>query len=263
MAKRYYFHKRTWINDADHIGLALLTIPQAQAVASLIALSGGTMMSGDRLYALDAARLDILKKVFPTYGEAARPLDLFEKAFPEIFVLHIHRDFGAWWLVGYFNWDEGAQVRRTFDVSRLGLETHKPYLAYTFWTQHFLAVTDGTVPLRLPPSSVHLFAIHEAHGIPQLLGTDRHYTQGALELAQVHWDATQQTLSGVGLGAPGLSWTLTLHVPEGFFWDQDRYAAWHAHQNVSVVSCEKNILRARLHFDHATHVNWSFAFRVK
>jgi hypothetical protein len=29
MAKRYYFHKRTWINDADHICLATLSISQA------------------------------------------------------------------------------------------------------------------------------------------------------------------------------------------------------------------------------------------
>jgi hypothetical protein len=263
MAKRYYFHKRTWINDADHIGLALLTVPQARAVASLIALSGGTMMSGDRLYALDAARLDILKKVFPTYGEAARPLDLFEKAFPEIFALRITRDFGAWWLVGYFNWDEGAEARRTFDVARLGLATHTPYLAYTFWTQRRLAVSDGKVQLRFPPSSAHLFVIHEARGVPQLLGTDRHYTQGGLELARVHWDAAQHTLSGVGLGAPGLSWTLTLYVPEGFSWDQDRHAARHEPQNVSVVSCEKHILRARLHFAQSEQVHWSFAFRIR
>jgi hypothetical protein len=262
MAKRYYFHKRTWINDADHIGLALLTVPQAQAVASLIALSGGTMISGDRLYALDATRLDILTKVFPAYGEAARPLDLFDKAFPEMFALPISREFGAWWLVGYFNWDEGAEARRTFDIARLGLDTGKPHMAYSFWTQRLLVVDDGQVPLQFPPASVQLFALHEARDVPQLLGTDRHYTQGAVELAQMHWDAAQQTLSGVGLGVPGLSWTLTIHVPEGFNWNRDRPTG-HEPQHVSVVSYEPPLLRARLDFAQSEHVYWSFAFRAR
>ena len=128
MAKRYYFHKRTWINDADHLGLALLTLSQGQAAATLIALSGGTMISGDRLYELDPARLEILKKVLPTYGEAARQLDLFEKDLPEIFALKIRKDLDEWWLVGIFNWDESATVIRDLNLARLGLDAQKTYL---------------------------------------------------------------------------------------------------------------------------------------
>jgi hypothetical protein len=93
MAKRYYFHKRTWINDDDHLGLAYLTLPQAQAAASIIALSGGTMISGDRLIDLDPIRLEILKKVYPSYGEAARPIDLFERDKPEIFAVSREEEF--------------------------------------------------------------------------------------------------------------------------------------------------------------------------
>jgi hypothetical protein len=260
MAKRYYFHRRTWINDADHIGLGLLTIPQAQAVASLIALSGGMMISGDCLYTLDTARLDILKKVLPTYGEAARPLDLFDKGFPEIFALRLIKDFGQWWLVGYFNWDEEAEAHRAFDLARLGLDTQKPYLVYTFWEQRLLADSSDKVPLCLAPSSVHLLAIHEKRGVPQLLSTDRHYTQGALELADVCWDAAQQTLSGTALGAPGLGWTLTIYVPEGFVWDASRHHSQHGCPGVAAVAYESNLLRARLDFVDTDRVPWSFTF---
>src|SRR5262249_23590597 len=154
-AKRYYFHKRTWINDADHVGLVLLTIPQSQAAASVIALSGGTMISGDRLYELEPTRLEILKKVLPSFGEAARPLDLFEKPFPEIFALKINKDFGEWWLVGYFNWDEDAQSTRDCEFSRLGLSPQKHYLVYEFWTQRLLADAAGKVTLIFEPSSVN------------------------------------------------------------------------------------------------------------
>jgi hypothetical protein len=55
-----------------------------------------------------------------------------------------------------------------------------------------------------------------------------------------------------------MNWTLALHVPEGFSWEQDRPAP----QNVTVVSNEQHILRVRLHFAQSARVNWSFTFRV-
>jgi len=259
-AKRYYFHNRTWINDADHLGLALLTVPQSQAAASIIALSGGTVISGDRLDQLESARLEILKKVLPSYGQAARPLDLFEKSFPEIFALKIDKDFGQWWLIGYFNWDEGAQVVRDCEFSRLGLPPQKHYLVYEFWTQRLLADVVAKSTLTFEPSSVNLIAVHERRGVPQLLGTDRHFTQGGLELENVRWDGSQRTLSGTGLGAPGLSWNLAIYVPDTFSWDESRPDLFRDYPNVSAVSHEKNVLRARLNFG-TDRVNWSFKFK--
>jgi hypothetical protein len=256
VAKCYYFHRHTWMNDADHVCLTLLTLPQAQSVASLIALSGGTVISGDRLYDLDAARLAILTKVLPTYGEAARPLDLFERDCPELFALPIRADFGSWWLVGSFNWDEEAEVTRDFVVSRLGLESTAFYLAYDFWEQRLLPVSNGIVRLCFAPASVRLLAIHAQRGIPQVVGTDRHYTQGAVELAQVQWDAAQRTLSGIGLGAPGMHWTLTISVPEGFIWQ----ASQRETPGMTVVSYTENLLRVQLHFADTDRVAWSCTF---
>jgi hypothetical protein len=37
-AKRYYFHKRTVINDADHICMSSLNNQQAEGAATIIAL---------------------------------------------------------------------------------------------------------------------------------------------------------------------------------------------------------------------------------
>jgi hypothetical protein len=245
-----------WINDADHLCVSFLTLPQARAVASLIGLSGGTVIAGDRLYDLDSVRLDILTKVFPTYGEAARPLDLFVKDRPELFTLPIRADFGSWWLVGYFNWDEEAEVTRDFSVARLGLESTAPYLIYDFWEQRLLPAPGGTVRLHFAPASVYLLVVHAQQDIPQVVGTDRHYTQGAVELTQVRWDSVHRTLSGIGLGAPGMHWTLSLYVPEGFTWQADQCTT----PDLTVVSWADNLLRARLHFMETDHLAWSFTF---
>ncbi len=269
MAKRYYWNNRTWINDADHLGLALLTIPQAQAAASVIALSGGTMILADRLYDLDPARLEILKKVLPSHGEAARPLDLFEKLYPEMFALKLQKPFDSWWVLGCFNWDEGAWTVREFDFHRLGLETNKTYLVYEFWTQRFLGEVCHRIPFKLDPSSVQLVAIREKRDVPQLLGTDRHFTQGALELENVRWDEAGQTFSGTALGAPGMNWNLAVHVPERLTWDAVESMHFHDFPNFSAVSYhgliphEHRIVRVHLRFEGANRVEWHLKFRER
>ncbi len=105
-AKRYYFHKRTWINDADHLCMSLLSLSQSQAAATLLSLTGGNIISGDRLQDLDPVRLEILKKSLPSFGEAARPADLFDTDQHRIFVLKIKKPFGEWTIAGFFNSDE-------------------------------------------------------------------------------------------------------------------------------------------------------------
>ena len=246
MALRYYFHKRTWINDADHLGLARLTIPQAQAAASVIALSGGTVISGDRLPELDPARLEILRRVLPAYGEAARPLDLFDTAYPETFAVKVR----GWWVLGCFNWDEGAHITRDIDLARAGLPAGKTWLLHEFWSQKLLA--GGRV--QLEPSSVALIAVRESLPHPQVLGTDRHYTQGAVELDGVRWDAARRTLSGVALGGRGTTWRMTVRVPQGFTWaepDQADYSAIAA----------PGLLRVRFDFARAQRVEWALRFK--
>ena len=131
---------------------------------------------------------------------------------------------------------------------------------YDFWEQRLLAASSGSLRLHFAPSSVHLLAIHAPRGVPQVVGTDRHYTQGAVELAQVRWDAAQCTLSGIGLGAPGMRWTLALYVPEGFTWDSHTSNSWRQSARVSVLSYEDTIIQVRLQFVETDRVHWSFTF---
>lgn len=256
VAKRYYFHNRTWINDADHLRLAQLTIPQAQAAVTITALSGGNMIAGDRLDTLDPERLDLIKKVFPAYGQAARPLDLFETTAPAVFAHEVRKPFGHWWLVGYFNWRD-EPVTRDLDLARLGLDPRKSYLVYEFWSQRLLGNVSERIRLELPPASVHHLAIREKQGVPQVLSTDRHYTQGAVEFEEITWDAASKTLSGVALGKPGMTWMLTVYVPPQYQWlGKDAGAS-----NLSDLSHEASLLRARVRFDTSDRTNWSLRFK--
>ncbi len=136
-AKRYYFHKRTRINDADHICMNLLNNQQAEAAATIIALSGGNMISGDRLIELDPYKLEILKKITPSFGEAATPVDLFDGEMQSVFALKIKKPFGEWTIAAFFNSSLTETVDKKFSLKRLWLEPGKTYLAFDFWKHQF------------------------------------------------------------------------------------------------------------------------------
>ncbi|MEA2711410.1 MAG: alpha-galactosidase, partial [Phycisphaerales bacterium] len=200
------------------------------------------------------------KKVLPSYGQAARPIDLFENPLAELFALPVHTAWGDWTVVANFNAKEAASQRK-LDFARVGLDAKKHYLVYDFWSQQLIGGDgdeSGGYATSVAPTSVNLVAIREKTGAPQLLGTDRHVIQGAVELADVRWDAATQSLTGVALGAPGMKWRLAVYVPNGYRFDQkDSRAA----SNLSEISVDAHVLRAGVQFaDAVERVQWSLRF---
>ncbi len=261
MAKRYYYHGKTWISDADMLVMHQLTVTQAQAAATLLALSGGNSISGDRLTDLDAPRLEILKKTLPSYGHAARPVDMFEQARPEVFALPVKRAFDEWMVVALFNTDEHAASTKSVAVDRLGLDPAKTYIAFDFWQQRFYGEIRGTVEARLAPSSVLLLCIHEQRGVPQVISTDRHITQGAMDLESVQWEAGTATLRGVSAGPRGTSHYVYIHLPDKHPWVQADPFFFYDYPGYTLKITEPQILRVQVRFDAEDRVRWAVDMR--
>ena len=259
MAKRYYFNHKSWINDADHLGLALLTLAQSKAAASIIALSGGTVISGDRLVDLDPDRLEILRKVYPSYGVAGRPIDLFEADRPEIFEIPIKTNFAEWSVVALFNYAD-AFMEKSVTLERLRLSESKTYLAFEFWTQRLVGEFDRELRVRVEPESVALLSVHPIAGVPRVISTDRHFTQGAVELKNVNWNTSSNILSGTSVGAVGTAHNISVYVPREYRWDSDLPAYFHESGQYSLKRTNSRILRVRARFNAGTVTPWQAQF---
>jgi len=259
-AKRYHFHKRTWINDADHICLHMLNHQQSEAAATIIALSGGTVFSGDRLIQLELYKLEILKKVMPSYGEAACPVDLFDSDMPSVFGLKIKKTFAEWMLVACFNKSLKDIVVKKFPLSRLWLESSKTYLVFDFWKQQFMGEITREINAEVHPGSVTLLAVHEKLGHPQFIGTDRHVLQGAIEVEQVSWDEKNNSLSGISTGALGTSYNVLIYIPRETNWAWNGKTLFYDFENYTLKFVDKHILQVHIHFDKRESVNWKISF---
>lgn len=261
LGKRFFYHKKAWINDIDHICIDLLPNRQAETVASLIALSGGNTMSGDRLYTLDASKMEILKKAFPASGEYARPVDLLESDPQTVFVTHIERPFAQWSVAGFFNPDINKSVQKTFSLDRLSLCPDSTYLCFDFWNKRFAGEITSAITTEVAPGGVTLLSLHSKQGIPQVVSTDRHILQGAVELSNVVYDRDNNTLSGTSCGPQNSAHSVYIYVPKGYDWYPQYGKLYDDMGQYSIKKTEPRIVRIDLKFKDEQTIAWKINFR--
>jgi alpha-galactosidase len=201
-------HNRWWINDPDCLLLrpeTQLTRIEVETIASVIALSGGSLMISDHVPALPEERLAILKVLLPLIGKRPYILDLFDSSTPERMQLDLDGPAGPWHLVAVFNWKD-APKDITIDFSDLYLEESKALFARDFWAgRTYLVEPDNEGNRRLslnqvPAHGVILLAVRPRNPFhPQYLGGNLHISQG-LEVAS--WQMHEHSLKFV-LERPG------------------------------------------------------------
>lgn len=210
-----FVHNIVFFADPDTLLVGdFLDLEQARLSATVVSLPGQMMFSGDKLAALSPARMRLLQQALPVCN--VRPLDLYPvfRMLP-VWDLKVHRPFADWDVVALFNWSERA-APIGFDFAELGLESDAEYVLDEFWTNAFQGVRKGRFEMRVPAHGVRLLAVHRAQAVPQFISSDRHITQGAVELAQLAWNASAKTLTGLVKAVKGYPLTLRFHVPAGY-----------------------------------------------
>jgi hypothetical protein len=206
-------------------------------------------------------RLEILKKILPAAGEGARPVDLFDTDRHTVFALKVRRPFGEWTVVGLFNANETEVAEHAWPLDRLWLDPRRTYVAYDFWRERYQGEVAGSLRVRVPPASVTLLALHEKQGVPQVLGTDRHILQGAVELESVNWDAQNRTLTGVSVGPAGTAHNVLVYVPEAQRWRQGGPFLFHDFPGYTLKLVDEHLVRVRVRFGGGTRVTWNVSPR--
>ncbi len=255
-AKRFYFHRRTWVNDVDHLCMHLLNHRQSEAAATIIGMSGGNMMSGDRLTQLDPYKLEVLKKITPSSGEAAMPVDLFDGPSQSIFAVKVKKPFGEWTVVAFFNVSTTETIEKSVPLDRLWLEPSKRYLTYDFWRQQFSGVVTTEMKVSIPPAGVRLLTVHEELERPQFISTDRHILQGAVELESVTWEESTQTISGISTGPLHTSHNVYVYVPGEHPWTWGGYVLFRDYESFTLKIVHENIIQVHLRFEKSERVAW-------
>jgi hypothetical protein len=243
--RRWFVQDRVWINHPDLIffrsnphdeSWPRLAFEEARVFCSFVGLSGGIVKLGDRLVDLEPEHLDTLRRLVPSHPTAARPLDVFEREFPEVYRLDLETPEDGleerWTLFGLFDLglnvdtttqpytvveDDLAPTTHVIDLAEQGLEG--PQLAYEFWTQEFLGVVTERLSVEVPSHDGRVVALRPLQEVPQLLGWNRQISMGGTLVHSSTWSQGVLTVTAELAGGSEdlpFPYEVAVYVPEGF-----------------------------------------------
>jgi hypothetical protein len=159
----------------------------------------------------------MLKKVFPATD--IRTLDLYRpentrKSLIDLKVSHLGRSYDV---VGVFNFGETPQLSRHVRWVDLGLDPELAYHVLDFWSGVYLGAWKGGVFIDVPATDVTVLTLVPASSTPDLVSTDRHITQGWVDLKSLSPGGSVEapTLAGRTRVIGGEPYTLTVGFPPG------------------------------------------------
>ena len=198
--------------DCMLVSQGALAREQAQVEATVVALPGQQTFAGDKLAELAPDRVRLIQQALPVCD--TRPAKLYPQfGHLPVWDLHVARPFGVWHVVALFNWGD-AEARVGVDWDELGEPVDRRFLGWEFWGGAFLGAQTGRMELSVPARGVRLVSLRPDRGRPQVLTTDRHLTQGGVELKDERW--TGRTLTATVRTVGGFPLTLRVAVPAGF-----------------------------------------------
>jgi alpha-galactosidase len=153
-----------------------LTWEETKTLATVIALSGGSLFVSDHLPDLPEGRLEWLARLLPPLPDGFRCIDWFDQKQPGKLVLPLTGPAGRWFLIGLINWAD-APADLTIDLR--SLQAEEPFThAVDFWNQAYIPLDGDNLEVRqVAPHGARLFGIRPREA-PQWLGDTLHISQG-------------------------------------------------------------------------------------
>jgi hypothetical protein len=200
---RWYKNRSVFNYYPDTKAVHGITPGIRQSLLTMVFLTSGRLdlASSFSLFTPEITR-DV-SRTYPHYPESisARPLDAFTGVKdPQVYDLERTPD---WHQITFYNTGEKrAEISTALSGERsdnaIGLDPKAEYHAYEFWTDTYLGKLPGSARLarELEPNHCAMISIRKVEPNPQVVSTNRHLLQGWVDLTDVKWDTSTQTLSG-------------------------------------------------------------------
>lgn len=219
MGLRWYKNRSVFGYYPDGKSFKKMDTDARRTMLSVIGLISGRMELGTSFGSMKPEEQYDLTRLFPILPgtQSFRPVDMLVEGRndPSVYVYRVNADWSQ--LILCNNQGSAATISAPIsgeqaDIGSLGHDAQGSYYLYDFWNDQFLGEFKGTDSISVPlkPQQTLTYSLHRKQNQPQILSTNRHITQGLLDLAEVKWNAETLTLSGVAKVVGGEPFIITL-----------------------------------------------------
>lgn len=249
--RKLYLNSIAFYTDPDALCVReCVSLEEARLWATFVGITGQLLMMSDKMYELPPERVELLKRILPV--APIRPMELYaldEKHRPDIFVLKVDKSqVGQWDIAALFNWSETEERVIELTPARLGWQ-EKEWLCVDYWQGEVLHKGAGTVKIVLPPKTSRLLSCWKLENRPVFTGTNRHITQGGIDMEWLDWEEETLTLSGVSQVVGGDPYEIRIHVPANY---QPEECA---------LRTDGGLMKLMLHREQNESVRWKVKFK--
>ena len=213
--RKLFTHNLIWYNDPDTLLVGeFAPLNAARIATTVVVLPGQVTFFGDKLGQLPSGRMRLLQQTLPVCDVRSLDLAPIDELKP-IWDLKVCRPFANWDVVSLFNWTDEPRIQR-LTFAEIGLDGKRRYLLFDFWNHKFLGTAKDQMEFKLEPRSNQLLAVQPDLDRPQFLSTDRHVSQGGVELADASWNPDRLELACSFKLVENDRLTAYFHIPPTF-----------------------------------------------
>lgn len=192
---RSLMHRCWWINDPDCLLVryqSKLSLDEIRSLATVIGLSGGSMILSEKMKNVPVEQLDIAASLLPPIQQPLRVLDWIDAYTPQKLRIDFQNTSRNWFVIALFNWTD-----RPREISIQPGDFKLPNANYwirSFWDNRIWYSSYGENFFKgvLPPHSPLLLSIQIDQKNEQIyLGSNLHISQG-MEL--IGWEKSVQEI---------------------------------------------------------------------
>ncbi len=216
IAEFYPLHNVQFYVDADNVVLrdAFNNFEQAKARVAVVSLLGLPMTFGDEFADLSEEKIMLLKKSLPIldiHPEELSPSALNDESL--LINLRIDKGYEQYLVTGAFNLTDQPFSRKVDICKDLNLDSGV-YLVYDFYRNEYLGKTDGLIELDFLPYECRILSLRPYMGVPQIISTSRHISQGAVEITEMEYFCEKLTFRANLIKDD--AYTATVYIPDGY-----------------------------------------------
>ncbi len=269
-ALRWYKYRTLYSYDMDAKSLFAHPCPdrtplsrtRIRAILTMLYVTAGRVLLANSFRDLTSEMLHDLSRLYPVQKgtHSARPLDAFTGvACPRIYLDRYAMDRA---MLVLFNPDFEKPCDLVVSLSgdqtegALGLNPRAEYYFYDFWNDRIAGKLFGREQLvqTLEAGEARVFAVRRAKSHPQVISTNRHITQGEVDMTrQPEWDQNARQLRGTAAVVGGEPYKMVI-ARNGFETRSVRAAGANAH--MEKVKGNPELIQVVLESDENADISW-------